>query len=447
MARIAVFGAGYEGLVTGACFAELGHTVAIRDILPEKIETLRTGRIPIHEPGLGELIERNRGRISFTLEVAEAVEAADFIFVCVDTPPTYAGDADLSRVFTVIEELPALDRRPVLVMKSTVPVGTGEKVRAALDARGLGFGYVSNPEFLAEGTAVRDFLQPDRIVVGAFDDADADAVADLHEGIDAPVVRADVASAEMIKLAANAFLSTRISFINEIANVCELMGADVTKVAEGIGLDHRLGPHFLRAGIGWGGSCFGKDASSLKQLAGNSGYHFQLLAAMIEVNELQKRRAIAKLQRHLGSLRGKAIALLGLAFKPGTDDMRDAPSLVIASRLLAEGAEVRTWDPVADARGLLHGAKQCDSVLEAVSGADAAVIVTEWDELRDLASSETRAAMRTPLIVDGRNLLDPEQVRAAGFAYDGVGRPSSPLATLPETTEPKAREAARAREE
>jgi UDPglucose 6-dehydrogenase len=447
VSRIAVFGAGYEGLVTGTGFAELGQTVAIRDIVPAKIETLLAGGVPIHEPGLGELIDRNRERLSFTLNAAEAVEGAEFIFVCVDTPPTYAGDADLSRVWTVIEELPPLPDRPILVMKSTVPVGTGEKIRANLDARGLALGYVSNPEFLAEGTALRDFLEPDRIVVGAFEDADADAVERLHEGIDAPVVRADVASAEMIKLAANAFLSTRISFINEIANVCELMGADVVKVAQGIGLDHRLGPHFLRAGIGWGGSCFGKDASSLKQLAGNSGYHFQLLAAMIEVNELQKRRVVAKLQKHLGSLRGKTVALLGLAFKPGTDDMRDAPSLVIASRLLAEGADVRTWDPVADARDLLHGASQCETVLEAVTGADAAVIVTEWDELRDFACAEMRQAMRTPLIVDGRNLLDPEHARAAGFAYDGIGRPGSPLETLPETTEPEVRETSPAQEE
>jgi UDPglucose 6-dehydrogenase len=447
MSKLAVFGAGYEGLVTGACFAELGHTVAIRDIVPDKIETLRSGGLPIHEPGLGELIQGNRGRLSFTLDAAEAVDGAEFMFVCVDTPPTYAGDADLSRVWTVIEELPQLTGRPILVMKSTVPVGTGEKVRANLDARGLDLGYASNPEFLAEGTALRDFMEPDRIVIGAFEEADADALARLHEGIEAPVVRADVASAEMIKLAANAFLTLRVSFINEIANVCELMGADVVKVAEGVGLDHRLGPHFLRAGIGWGGSCFGKDASSLKQLAGNSGYHFQLLAAMIEVNELQKRRVVAKLQKHLGSLRGKTIALLGLAFKPGTDDMRDAPSLVIASRLLAEGADVRTWDPVADARGRLHGARQCETVIEAVTGADAAVIVTEWDELRGLASREAREAMRTPLIVDGRNLLDPEQARAAGFAYDGVGRPSSPLEALAQTTERDAREVSPVKEE
>jgi UDPglucose 6-dehydrogenase len=430
---IAIFGAGYAGLVTGACLADLGHDVRIRDISSKKIDDLAAGRIPHFEPELAELVERNRARLTFTLDAGEALEGCDLAFVCVDTPPTYAGDADLSRVWTVIEELRSLDGRPVLVMKSTVPVGTGEKVRAALDARGLdGWGYASNPEFLAEGTAVRDFLEPDRIVVGAFEEADGDAVERAHRGIDAPVVRTDVASAEMIKLASNAFLSVRISFINEIANVCELVGADVVKVAEGIGLDHRLGPHFLRAGVGWGGSCYGKDASSLKQLAGNSGYHFQLLAAMIEVNELQRRRVVAKLQKHLGSLRGKTVAVLGLAFKPNTDDMRDAPSLVIASRLLAEGAAVRTWDPVADARDLLHGARQCETLLEAVSGADAAVIVTEWDELRSLPSAEVREAMRRPVIIDGRNLLDPDEARAAGFAYEGIGRAASPFAELPE---------------
>jgi UDPglucose 6-dehydrogenase len=435
-ARIAVFGAGYAGLVTGACFAELGHTVAVRDVVPEKVDALRAGNVPFFEPGLDELLERNRERLLFTLDVKDAVGDAELVFVCVDTPPTYSGDADLSRVWTVIEELPRSAERRILVMKSTVPVGTGEKVRANLDARGLEhLGYVSNPEFLSEGTAVRDFLEPDRIVVGAFDDGDADAVAALHDGIDAPIVKTDVASAEMIKLASNAFLPTRISFINEIANVCELVGADVETVARGVGLDSRIGTRYLRPGIGYGGSCFPKDISFLKLLAGNSGYHFQLLNAVIEVNELQKRRVVTKLEKHLGTLRGKCIALLGLAFKAGTDDLRDAPSLVIASRLLAEGADLKTWDPVADARDRLSGARQCDTMMEAVTGADAAVIVTEWDELRTLASPETRQAMRTPLIIDGRNLLDPDEVRAAGFAYEGIGRPSSPLDLLPETTE------------
>jgi UDPglucose 6-dehydrogenase len=436
VSRIAIFGAGYVGLVTGACFAELGHAVTVRDVLPEKVDALRRGEVPIHEPGLDELLARNADRLTYTLDVREAVEGAEFVFICVDTPPLYSGDADLSRVWTVIDELPG-DTRATVVMKSTVPVGTGEKVRAALDARGLaGAGYVSNPEFTAEGTAVSDFMKPDRIVIGALDEADGEAVEKLHTGIDAPVVRADVNSAEMIKLAANAFLMTRVSFVNEIANVCELVGADVESVARGIGLDHRLGPHFLRAGVGYGGSCFPKDSLALKQLAATSGYHFQLLTAVIEVNELQKRRVVQKLQKHLGRLRGKQVALLGLAFKPNTDDTREAPSLVLASRLLAEGAEVRAWDPIAVPE--LQGVTLYDTPLAAVRGADAAVIVTEWPELAALASEEVRAAMRHPLIIDGRNLLDPAATRAAGFAYEGIGRAVSPLDVLPLTPEREA---------
>jgi UDPglucose 6-dehydrogenase len=885
VARIGVFGAGYVGLVTGACFAELGHDVVVRDVLEDKIEQLRSGRVPIYEPGLDELLAKNAERLTFTTSVVEAIDGADVVFVAVGTPPTYSGDADLSAVWTVVDELPQAGRDLVLVMKSTVPVGTGEKIRGALDQRGLtNVGYVSNPEFTAEGRAVHDFAHPDRIVIGAFDDEDGDTVEALHAGIDAPVVRADVNSAEMIKLASNAFLSTRISFVNEIANVCELVGADVQKVAEGMGLDHRLGPHFLRAGIGFGGSCFDgretllvrlagrtwltsiadlhelsreglpfevlswredagssfepvaavtrrryrgqmvelrtkmgrrlrvtadhpivtrtgvkradelstadwlpiplgepvnsvvetgeldmledlqeaaiskvivrapalatvsasevrralpdlprarsydvvgnralrlheaeqlglslddasfgtatngtyipgslvadesfwrivglyiaeghvgadgrrrriqwsfhptdeaqlvdevasywralgvradvrrlptttavvvssrllagfwlgvlglgancyvqripdaawsasadhkrallsglwvgdgswslvgggpsvvleygtvsreladgivrllaelgvmarvkvgrtkksttdtwwltiagaaqvermldlvdpqdratiesslarqakrisptgyrrdrstawvrvvetattefegdvyslevpttqtvvstgglavhncfpKDVSALKQLAGNSGYHFQLLSAVIEVNELQKRRVISKLQRHLGRLRGKRIALLGLAFKAGTDDTREAPSLVLASRLIAEGAAVSAWDPIVDAARLLPQAEAAPTIEDAVRGADAAVIVTEWDQLRELARPEIRDLMARPLIVDGRNLLDPAQARAVGFAYEGIGRPVSFGDVLPETPE------------
>jgi UDPglucose 6-dehydrogenase len=437
--RIGVFGAGWVGLVTGGCLADLGHEVVVRDVLPERIDALQAGRLPFHEPGLPEVLERNRDRVRYTLDAVELADA-EVLFICVQTPPTYSGDADLSYVWTALDDLPRVERRRLLVMKSTVPVGTGEKVRAALEARGLeNVGYVSNPEFLSEGRAVHDFLHPDRIVIGAFAEDDGSAVERLYDGIEAPVVVTDVASAEMIKLAANAFLMTRISFINEIANVCEAVGADVVEVAKGVGLDHRLGAHFLRAGIGYGGSCFPKDSLALKQLASNSGYHFQLLAAVIEVNELQKRRVIQKLQKHLGKLRGKKVALLGLAFKAGTDDMREAPSLVLASRLLAEGAEVRAWDPVARPGELMKGAVLYDNVLDAVRGADAAVIVTEWDELRDLASAETRGAMARPLIIDGRNLLDPAETRRLGFAYEGVGRPSSPFEGLPETAELEAR--------
>ena len=420
--RIAVFGAGYVGLVTGACLAELGHTVTVRDVIPERIAVLRRGEVPIYEPGLDELLARNGERMRFTLDVAEAIEGADFVYVAVGTPPTYSGDADLSAVWTVVDELPAVEHRVVVAMKSTVPVGTGEKVRHRLDQRGLGHvGYVSNPEFTAEGTAVKDFMEPDRIVIGSFDDVDGDAVEQLHRGIDAPVVRADVASAEMIKLAANAALMTRISFINEIANVCEATGADVVKVAEGIGHDRRIGKSFLRAGVGFGGSCFPKDSLALKQLAANSGYHFQVLNAVIEVNELQKRRVIGKLTQLLGSLRGKRIALLGLAFKPNTDDTREAPAFVLAGRLLAEGADVVAWDPVAHADGL-YGVEQVETVEDAVRSADAVVLVTEWPQLKDVDWPAVAATMRQAVLIDGRNMLDPDTMRAAGFTYDAIGR-------------------------
>ena len=419
---LGIFGAGWVGLVTGACFAERGHEVVVRDVVPERIESLNAGSLPFHEPGLAELIERNRERLTFTLDVAELKAGTDIFFACVDTPPTASGDANLSYVWSVIDDL-GDPGEATLVMKSTVPVGTGERIRAALEQRGLtGVGYVSNPEFLAEGRAVKDFMNPDRVVIGSFEEAAGDRVASLYQGFDAPIVRTSVASAEMIKLAANAFLATRISFINEIANVSEAVGADVAEVAYGMGLDKRIGTSYLNPGIGYGGSCFPKDVSFLKLLAGNSGYHFQLVSAVIEVNDLQKRRVVSKLQDRLGSLRGKKIALLGLAFKPNTDDMREAPSLVLASRLQTEGALVHAWDPLVSSHPALEGVVMEASLLDAVRDADAAVIVTEWPELEGLASEEVRAAMRTPLIVDGRNLLDPGATRAAGFDYEGIGR-------------------------
>jgi UDPglucose 6-dehydrogenase len=432
---LGVVGAGWVGLVTAACFAELGHEVVVRDIDAERIAALEDGRLPIFEPGLDQVLAENRGRIRFTLDIGEIFDAARIAFICVGTPSTYSGDADLTAVWHVLDELPELEDRVLLAMKSTVPVGTGDKIRQRLDDKGLAHvGYVSNPEFLAEGTAVENFRRPDRVVVGAFAEADGQRVAGLYEPTGAPLVATDVASAEMIKLASNAFLATRISFINEIANVCEVTGADVADVARGMGLDHRLGPHFLRPGIGYGGSCFPKDVAALKQLAGNSGYHFQLLSAVIEVNELQKRRVVGKLKKHLGPLRGKEIALLGLAFKPNTNDLREASSLVLASRLLAEGARVRAWDPIAieDARKLLEGVEFASTLSQAVAGADAAVIVTEWEEVRELPTAEIRDSMRRPLIVDGRNFLDPEAARATGFTYEGIGRAASTLGAIPE---------------
>ncbi|MFF4093246.1 UDP-glucose dehydrogenase family protein [Streptomyces sp. NPDC001834] len=424
--RIAVFGAGYIGLVTGACFAELGHRVVVRDIQPERIDLLRSGDVPFFEPGLGDLIIRNKERLSFTLDADEAVREAEAVFVCVDTPPTASGDADLSRVWAVVEALKnTASHLAAVVVKSTVPVGTGSRVRAALDEAGLsGVGYASNPEFTAEGSAVADFLHPDRVVIGAFDEATAHWVEGLYAGIDGPVDIMDVASAEMVKLASNALLATKITFINEIATVCEATGADITQVARAVGRDHRLGPHFLNAGLGYGGSCFPKDSRALRAMASNSGYPFQLLNAVIEVNELQPRRAIQRLKSELGGLRGRRVALLGLTFKPGTDDMREAPSTVIASRLLAEGAEVTCWDPMArpaEAEPWSSTTRHQD-VPEAVSGADAAVLVTEWPELADVDWHAAARRMRNPLILDGRNLLDPEALLDAGFTYMSVGR-------------------------
>jgi UDPglucose 6-dehydrogenase len=423
---IGVIGVGWVGLVSAACFAELGHHVWCRDIDAAKVESLRAGRVPIYEPGLEDLVTRNLERLHFELEVGPLMEHARLLFVCVDTPPTYSGDADLSRVEAVIEDLPASSEHAI-VMKSTVPVGTGANVARRLGELGKGeLGYASNPEFLKEGSAVVDFMQPDRVVVGADERTPwaAAEVARLYEPLDCPVMGTDVASAEMIKLASNAFLATKISFINEIANVCEEVGADVGEVAAGMGLDPRIGGSFLNAGVGFGGSCFPKDVSALKQLAGNSGYHFQLLTAVIEVNELQKRRVVSKLKKHLGSLVGKKVALLGLAFKPHTDDMREASSVVLASRLQGEGAIVRAYDPVAEERAgeMLTGVGMCDSALDAVEGADAAVIVTEWPEFADLDLSELRNRMGNPVIVDGRNMLDPRAVRKAGFVYEGIGR-------------------------
>ena len=430
---IGVIGTGYVGLCTAVGFAELGSDVWCIDIDAEKIAALERGEVPIHEPGLEEALERNRERLHFSTDLADALENARLLFVAVGTPPTYSGDADLGAVHAVVEAMPASDRH-ALVMKSTVPVGTGEAIERIFVEQGKeGFSYVSCPEFLKEGTALADFLNPDRVVIGDRGDWAGDAVEELYRPLLAAeyggqgsgeLVRTDVASAEMVKLAANAFLATKISFINEIANVCEETGADVLEVAKGMGLDDRIGPKFLRPGIGFGGSCFPKDVSALKQLAGNSGYHFQLLGAVIEVNELQKRRVIGKLEKHLGSLVGRRIALLGLAFKPDTDDMREASSLVLAARLQAAGATVAAYDPIAEAaaRPMMPGVEFAADALAAASGADAVVLVTEWDEIVSVDPGELAGAMAGTVVIDGRNALDPGAVRAAGLVYEGVGR-------------------------
>jgi UDPglucose 6-dehydrogenase len=356
--------------------------------------------------------------------MSELLDGPRLLFICVQTPPTYSGDADLSAVQRAVEEIGEPDGR-ALVMKSTVPVGTGR----AIQREAPELAYVSCPEFLKEGTAVRDFLEPDRVVIGADADDDwaAEAVESVYEPLGAPIVRTDLSSAEMIKLASNAYLATKISFINEIANVCDEVGADVTEVARGMGLDPRIGSKFLNAGLGFGGSCFPKDTQALKILAGNSGYHFQLLNSVIEVNDLQKRRVMAKITKHLDSLVDKRVALLGLAFKPDTDDMREASSLVLAGRLHGEGASVVAFDPIATerARELLPGVEMAGSALEALESADAAVLVTDWPEFAELDWGEVAKRMANPLLVDGRNFLDPKAVREAGIVYEAIGRPST----------------------
>jgi len=436
-AALGVIGAGYVGLVTGVCFAHLGFDVVCMDLDQSKIERLCRGVIPIYEPGLDELLAGVRERLSFTTSYDELLDGCAIVFVAVDTPPSPAGDADLSRVERVVREVAARGGERLLVMKSTVPVGTGDRVTAQIKALGANsISYVSNPEFLREGAAIDDVLHPDRVVVGAYEEAAGDRVAALYASLEAPIVRTTVPTAEMIKYASNAFLATKISFINEIANVCDEVGADVRTVAEGMGLDRRIGSHFLQAGIGYGGSCFPKDVQALKQLAGNSGYHFQLLNAVIEVNALQKRRLVGQLKKRLGTLRDVRVTLLGLTFKPHTDDLREASSIVLAARLRAEGATVAAYDPTVSAGDDLHfpGVRIAGSVLEALEGADAAVLVTEWPQFSDLDWAAARQAMRGSVVLDGRNFLDGGAVRAAGLSYDGIGiggtvsRPDEPPA-------------------
>jgi UDPglucose 6-dehydrogenase len=428
---VGVIGVGYVGLVTAVCIAHLGHRVVCLDVDEAKVAALKAGRVPIYEPGLEELMAGAAERLSFTTSYDELCREARILFVAVDTPPSPSGDADLSRVQAVVREIARHDGDRLLVMKSTVPVGTGDRVTAELEAAGAaGIGYVSNPEFLREGAAVDDVLHPDRIVIGAYRAADGDEVAALFGAIATTVVRTTVPTAEMIKYASNAFLATKISFINEIANVCEVVGADVRAVAAGMGLDHRIGPHFLQAGIGYGGSCFPKDVQALKQLAGNSGYHFQLLNAVIEVNHLQKRRVVGKLKERLGALRGRHIALLGLTFKPHTDDMREAASIVLAARLRDEGARVSAYDPMVPPGShddLFPGIDIAQTALEALEGADAAVLVTEWPELVALDWPTVRERMRGRHVIDGRNVLDAACVAAAGLVFTGIGTADQPV--------------------
>jgi len=435
--NICVVGAGYVGLVTGTCLAELGHHVVCVDSDPKKLKTLRAKKLPIYEPGLDKLFHRNiqSGRLRFAGSVDEGMggpgRRAQVVFIAVGTPPRPDGSADLSAVEAVAEAVAKSMRDyTVLVDKSTVPVETGEwvsKTVARFNRQGVPYDVVSNPEFLAEGTAVSDFLKPDRVVFGVTSPRAEAVMRKIYAPIKAPILVTDVKSAELIKHASNSFLAAKISYINAVAAVCEKVGADVTMVAKGMGLDHRIGNQFLRPGLGFGGFCFPKDLEAFYWLSRQKGYDFQLLKAVKEINEFAKTWVLRKVEENLWNLEGKTVALLGLAFKPDTDDMRFAPAVDIARMLKDRRVDLRVYDPVAmpNARSLpaLRGARFCRDAYDCVKGADAAAVVTEWPQFRDLDLARVRRLMRIPLILDGRNLYDPAAARAAGFTYCSVGRP------------------------
>jgi UDPglucose 6-dehydrogenase len=429
--NICVVGTGYVGLVTGAVFADLGNDVACVDNVAEKIDALRAGRIPIYEPGLEEMVARNMadGRLSFTTDLPAAVRRSVIVFITVGTPPKKDGETDLGAVEEVAGEIgQAMERYTVIVNKSTVPVGTGEFVRDVIERhqpRVVPFDVVSNPEFLREGSAIEDTLRPDRIVIGAPNQQVAMTLLELYAPLERPMIITDVPSAEMIKYASNAFLATKISFANAIANICELAGADVTQVVKGMGLDARIGPAFLQAGLGYGGSCFPKDTDSLIHTADDLGYDFGLLRSVVDVNRERASQLVAKIEKALAPLDDRVVAVLGLAFKPNTDDMREAKSIDVVSRLVAMGVDVRAYDPVAMAnaqRVLPPSVTYCDSAHVAAEGADAVVLLTEWNEFKLLNLERLRTVMRRPVIFDGRNLWEPERMRRLGFEYYSIGR-------------------------
>ncbi|HMH51080.1 MAG TPA: UDP-glucose/GDP-mannose dehydrogenase family protein [Candidatus Acidoferrum sp.] len=430
--NICVVGSGYVGLVTGAVFADLGNDVVCVDNLADKIEALKAGHVPIYEPGLEEMIVRNTadGRLSFTTDLTAAVRRSVIVFITVGTPSGKDGQTDLGAVEEVAREIgQAMERYTVIVNKSTVPVGTGEFVRDVIErhqSQTVPFDVVSNPEFLREGSAIEDTLRPDRIVIGAPTQQVAMTLLELYAPLERPMIITDVPSAEMIKYASNAYLATKISFANAIANICEAAGADVTQVVKGMGLDTRIGPAFLQAGLGYGGSCFPKDTDSLIHTADDLGYDFGLLRAVVDVNRERASHLVAKIEKALAPLDGKVVAVLGLAFKPNTDDMREAKSIEVVLRLVELGVEVRAYDPVAmtNARRVLPSSvTYCDSAHVAAEGADAVVLLTEWNEFKLLNLERLRGVMRRPVIFDGRNLWEPERMRRLGFEYHSIGRP------------------------
>jgi UDPglucose 6-dehydrogenase len=448
--NITVIGVGYVGLVTGACFADLGNRVVCLDIDEEKVEKLKQGIMPIYEPGLEELVERNvrAGRLSFTTSYPEALKEAEFAFIAVGTPEGVDGEADLRYVRMAAESIAdVLDHPIIIVNKSTVPVGTGDWIADIIRARRgneVEFSVVSCPEFLREGSAISDFMNPARVILGSLDRDAAEKVAQLHLPLRAPIMITDLRTAEMIKYASNAFLATRISFINEIANICEALGADVKEVATGMGYDPRIGPYFLDAGVGYGGSCFPKDVKALAHMAATHGRHPQLLHAVMEINADQRRMVIRKLRDVLGDLHGKTVGLLGLSFKPNTDDMREAPAITIAHYLIAEGARVRGYDPAAmeNAQRLLPEVDLCPDPYTLAEGCDALVVVTDWNEFKHLDLERVRNVMRRPVLIDGRNIYDPAFVRSLGFIYRGVGRGYNGEGIVDPTQPPRRRERA-----
>jgi len=431
MKHICVIGVGYVGLVTGTCFADLGNQVVCVDIDQAKIERLRQGVMPIYEPGLEEAVHRNMaaGRLSFTISYKEGLEQAEFAFIAVGTPEGVDGEADLRHVRAAAESIARTMKGPLIIVnKSTVPVGTGDWVADIVrqhQPSPIPFAVVSNPEFLREGSAIADFLHPDRVVLGSLDREAAEKVAQLYLPLRSPIMITDLRTAEMIKYASNAFLATRISFINEIASICERLGADVKEVAIGMGYDRRIGHAYLDAGIGWGGSCFPKDVKALEYIALIHGAHPALLRAVMDINRDQRRQVIHKLRELLGgSLRDKVVGLLGLAFKANTDDLRESPALEIAHMLRTEGAVVRGYDPAA-MPGVARQAPEVQPAqdpYELAQGCDALVVCTDWNEFKHLDMARIREAMRQPALVDGRNLYEPEEMRALGFIYRGIGR-------------------------
>ncbi|MCG8605136.1 UDP-glucose/GDP-mannose dehydrogenase family protein [bacterium] len=433
--HISVIGTGYVGLVTGTCFAEFGNDVICVDIDQEKIDNLKQGKLPIYEPGLDTLVTKNlkEGRLSFTTDFKQAVENSLVVFIAVGTPQKDDGSADLQFVENVAKEIAKhLDGYKVLVNKSTVPVGSGEWLQSIVEQRvthNCKISVVSNPEFLREGSAIEDFMRPNRVVIGA---ESSEAIAIMKELysplylIETPFVITDLKSAELIKYASNAFLATKISFINEIANFCDIVGADVHHVAAGMGLDNRIGRKFLHAGPGYGGSCFPKDTSALLTVGKQHDFNFRILSSVVAVNEKQAAVVIKKIKRFLGKLDGKTIGVLGLSFKPNTDDMRDAPSIKIIEAVIEAGANVKAFDPIAidNARQILPDVHYCGDTYEVAEGSDALVFVTEWNQFRSLDLEKIKQVMKTPNVIDLRNIYDPEKMATKGFRYTSIGRPS-----------------------